>query len=376
MAELKDFFHAPRQRVWAREGIVFEAWWRMRPKLLWEVHIAPDTWRVRGPGQQLTTATEEHYSPSLSAGGRLVFGSYSPRMSLWSLPADTDGGVVRGEPRRVTPGVQFDRLPTVSLDGESLAFARVIGEEQAIFVLNSRTGVESERVGAGPVGFPSISPDGSRVAYGRSDTIELVSASGSEPERLTADGDACAPEGWSHDNASVLYEHYTAEESQVIVLSLKTGRKQLLAARKGRPLYQARFSPDDRWVSFLERVGERQRVWLVRVEPHRATDPSAWIAVTPDRWFDDKPRWSPNGRLLYFLSDRDGFRCIWAQRLDSDSRQPVGAPFAVYHMHGARLSMMNELVWNLGFDVARDRLIFNMGERAGNIWTTTLEPHH
>ena len=158
MAELKEFFQAPRQRVWSRKGIVFEASWRMRPTILWEVHIAPDTWHVRGPSHQLTTATEEHYAPSLTDDGRLVFGSYSPRMSLWSLPAATDDGVVRGELRRVTPGVQFDRLPTVSLDGESLAFARVIGEGQAIFVLNSRTGVESERVGTGPVSFPSISP--------------------------------------------------------------------------------------------------------------------------------------------------------------------------------------------------------------------------
>jgi hypothetical protein len=43
-------------------------------------------------------------------------------------------------------------------------------------------------------------------------------------------------------------------------------------------------------------------------------------------------------------------------------------------VHSASLSMMNVRVEATGFDVARDQLIFNMGQRAGNIWTTTLDP--
>jgi len=30
---------------------------------------------------------------------------------------------------------------------------------------------------------------------------------------------------------------------------------------------------------------------------------------------EDQPRWSTSGRLLYFISARDGSQCIWAQRL-------------------------------------------------------------
>ena len=39
------------------------------------------------------------------------------------------------------------------------------------------------------------------------------------------------------------------------------------------------------------------------------------------------PIWSPDGNLLYFLSERDGFRCIWGQKLDPASKRPLGAPF-------------------------------------------------
>ena len=46
---------------------------------------------------------------------------------------------------------------------------------------------------------------------------------------------------------------------------------------------------------------------------------------------------SPNGKLVYFTSSRDGFRCIWAVRLGA-SYKPDGDPFPVYHFHKASLS--------------------------------------
>ena len=48
--------------------------------------------------------------------------------------------------------------------------------------------------------------------------------------------------------------------------------------------------------------------------------------------------WAPDGDLIYMVSERDTFRCIWAQRLDS-RKHPVGSPLPVKHFHGS-LSMM------------------------------------
>ena len=98
--------------------------------------------------------------------------------------------------------------------------------------------------------------------------------------------------------------------------------------------------------------------------------------MTSGEWWDDKPRWSPAGSLLYFISHRDGFRCIWAQRLDPLTRRPKDAPFAVDHFHNGRLSTMNVHVRAFSFEVSRDRLVFNMGEVTGNIWSTQAPPLH
>jgi pantothenate kinase len=51
--------------------------------------------------------------------------------------------------------------------------------------------------------------------------------------------------------------------------------------------------------------------------------------------YDVVPEFSLNGQYLYFQSGRDGFRCIWAQRLDAKNKKPLGSPFAVQHFHNA-----------------------------------------
>ena len=116
----------------------------------------------------------------------------------------------------------------------------------------------------------------------------------------------------------------------------------------------------------------RSQVFVAPYRGHVRIEANEWIPVTQGWDADDKPRWSPNGNLLYFISDRDGFRCIWAQRLDPDTKRPVGEPFDVKHFHRARLSMLNVNLALLEISVARDRMVFCLGERTGNIWMAEL----
>jgi eukaryotic-like serine/threonine-protein kinase len=363
----------PHQFVWVGNRLVF-GMFRDNPMNLWVTTIDADTWRVASTAEQITTGPEHQAHASMANDGQLMIGSYSHKVALWSLPVVVEEGRTRAAPRRLTEGLQLDRVPTASLDG-SVAFTRLAGKGDGICMLDSKTSVQTMKVPSGPdIMNPSISPDGSKIAYWHSNAIKVISAERAEPELVSTCAGVCLPEGWSRDNARLLYEDAAGGDWQVFVLSLKSGAKRLLAARSGHSLLQARFSPDERWLSFMEYAGTHSRLWVAPVPASGLAEPRTWIPVTSDAWLEDKPRWSPDGQLLYFLSDRDGFRCIWAQRLGRSSRRPVGAAFAVHHIHGGSLSMMNVMVQTTGFDVARDSLIFNMGERAGNIWTTMLDP--
>jgi hypothetical protein len=85
---------------------------------------------------------------------------------------------------------------------------------------------------------------------------------------------------------------------------------------------------------------------------------------------DSTPWWSPNGAILYFLSKRDGFFCIWAQHLNQSTKRPTGAPFDVAHFHGARRKL-EEIGFGPG--VSRDQLIFTVRNSAGNLWSARTE---
>jgi hypothetical protein len=76
---------------------------------------------------------------------------------------------------------------------------------------------------------------------------------------------------------------------------------------------------------------------------------------------------------MYFTSMRDGFHCLWAQRLRPDTKEPTGPAFLVKHFHNARVSMTNTGTTGLEIAVARDKIFINLGELSSNIWTTRLD---
>ena len=88
---------------------------------------------------------------------------------------------------------------------------------------------------------------------------------------------------------------------------------------------------------------------------------SAWIRISEERP-EDWINWSLDGQTLYFTSQRDGHRCLWAQRLDAGSHRPMGAPFAVEHLYGRLFYRVG------GWSAAGGRIAMVLNESAGNIW--------
>ena len=84
--------------------------------------------------------------------------------------------------------------------------------------------------------------------------------------------------------------------------------------------------------------------WLLRADatcgsrhcaPVIPTSADGWVSVVPiaDDSAERACGWSPDGRLLYLLLERDGFRDLYAQRVDAARGSPVGDPFVVQHLH-------------------------------------------
>jgi Tol biopolymer transport system component len=218
---------------------------------------------------------------------------------------------------------------------------------------------------------PVISQNGSRVAYSTDAGDYIIDASGGAPDKVC--GEECAFFwDWSMDESFLLLTSRPSATRQIDLLDLRTRRRAPFLVNDKHGLFQSRLSPDQRWVTFLGgtkySIGE---IFIAPVRNRTAAEEEHWIRVSPPNIWSDKPRWSPDANSVYMLSEQDGFRCLYAQRLDPATKRPVGPLIGVDHFHSARLSMGNIGYGQLEIGVAADKLVFNVGERTGNVWTLT-----
>jgi TolB protein len=297
------------------------------------------------------------------------------KTGVWMLPLHANDGKVTGAMKQLTRGTAFHGQPSVALDGSHLVYYATTSGSMDIWIMDLATGKERPLTSS-PTGenHPQISADGATVVYSLYGKREayLVSSGGGEATKICDD---CGTWNLSHDATNLLFWHSTAKPVVSIGLfHLPSGQRMELIKHPSHSLYQPQFSPDDRFIAFLAQTGQgRSRIYVARFSGTQRLDPSEWIPITAGDLSDDKPRWSPDGNLLYFTSNRDGFMCIWARRLDRDTKHPVGAAFAVHHFHTSRRSLANVGLGPLETSVARNALVFNLGEVTGNVWRVSRE---
>jgi hypothetical protein len=130
----------------------------------------------------------------------------------------------------------------------------------------------------------------------------------------------------------------------------------------GGPFSRPLVSSDERFISFII---ERQ-TYVAPFSTSSRISRNDWRPILPmTRSGERTCGWSPDSRLLYFLLERDGFRCLYATRIDPGTGRASGEVFAVAHFHNASRE------WgSTGYSsaVAKGVFVFNQVEFSGNIW--------
>jgi hypothetical protein len=115
-------------------------------------------------------------------------------------------------------------------------------------------------------------------------------------------------------------------------------RFPLLRAEQERwNLHQGHFSWDDRWIAFLASTSPTTGyIFAARARGMQEIPRAQWVPVTDGKHTVDKPRFSPDGRLIYFTIDGAASRSIHAVRFDPEAVRPVGEPSATFPARGSR----------------------------------------
>jgi Tol biopolymer transport system component len=255
--------------------------------------------------------------------------------------------------------------PSIDVKGLNLAFTSTSQRPPRISLKDLRTGKESELPSIGlPAEYPKISPDGKRIAYTvvrqNSAALYIAPVGSAQPEKVSMDCDWAW--GWSPDGKYLLCK--VGIQRRVRLLEISSGTASELLEDPDGQVFQASFSPDGRWITFLC----SGHLYIAAFRGPGSIEKQHWITVANSGHFDDKPRFSPDGNLLYFISDRDGQPCLWAQRLDVYAKTPQDDPWPVYHLHAARRSLLNVGAAFLDFAVAPHSLILPLDELSGNVW--------
>jgi eukaryotic-like serine/threonine-protein kinase len=247
-------------------------------------NLEPTTSPVTPLGQaaftQLTDQAGRELAPRLSPAGQTLLYA-SPAAGNWDLWVRPLNG---GAAINLTKTSTADEVqPAYSPDGLQIAF-RSEREGGGLFVMPAQGGPVRRLVDGGY--YPAWSPDGREIAYS-ADTFEDPSARTIVPGPLLA-------------------------------VELVSGKKRVVTAGDAT---QPSWSPHGRRIAYwgLHQGGQRD-LWTIAASGGTATP------VTNDAAFDWNPVWSPDGKYLYFASDRGGSMNLWRIAIEEESGRVLGTP--------------------------------------------------
>jgi Tol biopolymer transport system component len=259
--------------------------------------------------------------------------------------------------RTAAPSLQFTQLtvqsgpegdPCLSPDGNYLVYAAYEGEERDIYL---------QRIGGfNPINLtpntpedddsaPAYSPDGRRIAFRSSRDGGGIFVMGSTGESVRRLSDVGFDPAWSPDGRFLVADSEGPSDpldrgtrSSLWVIDVENGEKRLLTEGDA---VQPDWSPGGERIAYWsveDTTGGRRDLWTIRADGSEA------VPITRDAAVDWKPVWSPDGRFLYFASDRAGSMNLWRVPIDEASGQVLGEPQPL----GIPTAMTGK------FDVSRD----------------------
>jgi Tol biopolymer transport system component len=178
---------------------------------------------------------------------------------------------------------------------------------------------------------PAFSPDGERIAFRSGRDGGGLFVMGRTGELVKKTIDRGFNPSWSPDGQAIVFSTHDVAANpgsralsgaELWTVAVGSGETRRLAVTDG---LQPAWSPDGARIAYWGYApkSRNREIWTASVnggEPVRVTEHPA---------IDWNPVWAPDGRHLYFGSDRGGALGLWRIAIDPASGQPGGAPESI-----------------------------------------------
>ncbi|MCC7009664.1 MAG: PD40 domain-containing protein [Acidobacteria bacterium] len=351
---------------------------------IWRIPIDPATNEATGGPERVTIGVGADVNMAVARDGRLMFTTRTSRSRMWAFRFDPAVGRLLDGGTPLTSGVPGELNADASNDGKEIAYSIVRGDQHEVWTRRLDQGADTLlfKGTGGTFSKPRWSADDRHVVLSRrwtapeggSAKVELIQVSpASKAVRVVPldDQQYFVPSDLAADGRTILgaCQQQAGDPVKLCAARLSADAKAVavtvLAADPVRELRNAHFSPDHRWILFQALDRRPQGTSSLYVMPASG---GTWVAISSGGSFDDKPRWSPDGRTVYYVSDRNGgFRNLWGRRFDGTAGLPSGDPFPVTAFTSDERTISGD-ARNMDIALTSTRLLLPITESTGQLW--------
>ena len=339
---------------------------------LWEVALNPRTFKASGRPRQLTFSEVRDVNPTLADTGTLAYTQLVGALHLWRIEnASIPGSSV---PSKLTEDPSVDITPFISSNGRWLVFSRGWGDHRDVWMKDMNSMTETPLLASGmEMMSPIIDDTGRFLAFEASEKglpSIYTSVQRGTPKRLCT---GCSlPTSWFDTNRAILYRE--GSPPSIYMIDPQTGERRFVLKQDGVSLSEPSWSPKTEFLLFTRQSEDqgKKQIMVVRLPRSTSSAEGNWVPITPASESSDRPRWSGDGKTIFYVSTRDGSSCLWGQPFNPEAGEPVGPPFAVMHYHNRKNSIDVIAPRSFNLSVAGDSIYFNLGEQSSSIWIGKL----